>query len=106
MVRKLAADVERDHYVRQVAGSAENLIDALAKLLNITRGMWEHAESECEALREEVERLMLAEQAERNGCVALRVENERLREALEVYANCRGAPGEMARAALQSEGEK
>jgi regulator of replication initiation timing len=32
----------------------------------------------------------------------LRTENERLREALEVYANCRGAPGEMARAALSS----
>jgi hypothetical protein len=37
MVRDLAADDARDHYVKQVAGSAENLIDALAAAIRDQR---------------------------------------------------------------------
>jgi hypothetical protein len=78
-------------------------LDAATEIENLrgSRDEWEAAAKHYVA---ENERLTAACEGYLGHAAGLRAENAKLREALEVYANCRGAPGEVARAALQSKG--
>jgi len=111
MVRELAADPERDHHVKQVAGSAENLINALRTETTVLARNLVSTHSDLDEARREIERLQkrVADLEANIGLKAkrrLREENDTLRSEVERLTRCCNGDVERERNELRAEVER